>query len=147
MGGERGRRTVEGAEATRKEVCRVGVDEYYREYYDLYGMDWEVIKKTRSREFRAGIFWDRVGAFLFLALGATLTLCTWSSRDFSFKDFGLFEWFMTVPLLMGFGGFVQEWTRAHWRKEVIRRYEHVSPPLVPPELGLEREGVSKPSYF
>ena len=147
MGGEPGRRTAERAEGPRKEFRRFGVDEYHREYYDLYGMDWEVIKQTRRQEFRAGILWDRVGAFLFLALGATLTLCTWSSRDFSFKDFGPFEWLMTAPLFMGIGGFIQEWTHARWRKAVIRRYENASPPPVVPEPYLDREGVTKSSHF
>ena len=74
MGGDRGRRAVERAQGAGNEVGRFRLDDYYREYYDLYGMDWEVIKNTRRRDFRMGILKDRIAALVFLAFGVVLAL-------------------------------------------------------------------------
>ncbi len=148
MGGERGKRTLEPTQVLREGVGRFGVDDYYREYYDLYGMDWEVIKNTRRRDFRIGILKDRIAALVFLAFGVTLGLCAWSPQDFSVKEFGPFEWIVGLGgLCLGIGGCVHTWSTARWRKAVIRRYESASSSLAAPELSPEREGVSKQSYF
>lgn len=118
---------MERAQGTGNEVGRFGLDDYYREYYDLYGMDWEVIKNTRRRDFRIGILKDRIAALVFLAFGATLALCAWSPQDFSVKEFGPFEWIVGLGgLSLGIGGCVHTWSTARWRKTVVRRHENAS---------------------
>lgn len=145
MGEDRGRRTAGRKQGTRNEVGRFGLDDYYREYYDLYDMDWEVIKETTKRDLQTGILRDKIAALGFLSFGIALAIFAWAFHDFSVREFGPFEWIVGLGgLCLGIGGCIHTWNSARWREAVIRRNENASRL---PEPGLEREGVSKPSYF
>ena len=148
MGGEFGRWVTDRSWARRDEVHGSGVDEHCREYYDLYGMDWEVIKETRRRDFRAGILGDRIAACVFLVFGIVLALCAWSFHDFLVSEFGPFEWIIGFGGLgLGIGGCIQSWNSARWRESVIRRYEKPDPQCDAREASAEKQRVLKQSYF
>jgi hypothetical protein len=147
MGGDRGRRIVESTQGHRKQVGKFGVDDYCREYYDLYGLDWDLIKEGTRWSFVNGITWCKIYAWAFLATGIGLATLAWYSRPIpSFHlHFLEFEWLMTfLGLFFALAGWVHFRGEAHWREAVVRRY---AKPFSPPEPGLERAGVSEPSYF
>jgi len=111
---------VERAQGTRKEVGQFGVDDCYHKFYDLYDMDWDVIKEGTRRGFRTGITWCKVYAWAFVVIGIGFAALAWYSRPIpSFHlHFLEFEWLMTF---MGLFFDIPPLSRFH------QTFEHFSP--------------------